>query len=37
MIHRNIEAESQTIHDRVIRCMRAVDTWVHTGLTRADR
>lgn len=25
------------IHDRVIRCMRAVDSWVHTGLSRADR
>ncbi|CAF3636008.1 unnamed protein product [Rotaria sordida] len=36
-IHKEIETESQTIHDRVVRCMRAVDTWVHTGLTRADR
>ena len=24
-------------HDRVLHCMRTVDTWVHTGLTRADR
>ncbi|UJR28306.1 hypothetical protein I4U23_009551 [Adineta vaga] len=36
-IHNEMENESQTIHDRVIRCMRAVDSWVHTGLTRADR
>ncbi|CAF2499044.1 unnamed protein product [Rotaria sp. Silwood2] len=36
-IHKEIETESQIIHDRVLRCMRAVDTWVHTGLTRADR
>lgn len=25
------------IHERVLRCMRAVDSWVHTGLARADR
>ena len=27
----------KTIHDRVLRCMRAADSWVHTGLVRADR
>ncbi|CAF1047343.1 unnamed protein product [Adineta ricciae] len=36
-VHNDVENESQTIHDRVLRCMRAVDSWVHTGLSRADR
>ena len=25
------------MHDRVLHCMHAVDSWIHTGLTRADR
>lgn len=25
------------INERVLRCMRAADSWVHTGLARADR
>ncbi|CAF0743307.1 unnamed protein product [Adineta steineri] len=36
-IHNEIEHESQNVHDRVLRCMRAADSWVHTGLIRADR